>query len=280
MIRFAFIEEFDVEFRRVVTNLLRTFIKEGSVKLVSQADCPDFLIAGVWRPHPFPSDIPVVLISNENWANFPPPFPAGLYHAVLGIFPPPLDFGRCSHFIQYPFEAVYHDCPVEQLYEMREELLKSPREKFCCFVTSNDLYGDVVERREEIFREIHAWQHVDSAGANFNNTGYLAPKGLDFLRWISQYRFMICPENSHTEGYITEKALQAWIAGAVPIYDGGSLEGLHSEAFVSASGNYLEEIQALEMNPALYISKQRAELYRERPSLKGFEARFREAFKV
>jgi alpha(1,3/1,4) fucosyltransferase len=175
---------------------------------------------------------------------------------------------------------VYYDCPVEQLYEVREELLKSPREKFCCFVTSNDRYGNIVERREEIFRLIHGWRHVDSAGADFNNTGYLAPKGPEFLRWISQYRFMICPENSKTLGYITEKALQAWLAGTIPIYDGGSLEGLNSEAFVSASGNYLEEIQALEMDPDLFLRKQRAELYRERPSLKAFEEQFREVFKL
>jgi hypothetical protein len=103
MVRFAFIEEFDVEFRRVVANLLRTFIDEGSVEFVSQADSPDFLIAGVWRTHQFPPDTPVVPISNENWENFPPPFPVGLYHAVLGILPPSLEFGRCSHFIPYPF---------------------------------------------------------------------------------------------------------------------------------------------------------------------------------
>lgn len=280
MVTFAFIDESDAEFIRVTTNLLRTFIQEGSVALVGRSESPDFLIASIWREHPFSVEPPIVLISNENWVVFRPYYPLGLYHAVIGIHTPPTDFGRSPNFIQYPFEAVWFDCSMEELFALREELLHAPREKFCCFVSSNATFGEMREVREEVFRSINAWRPVDSAGGEFNNTGYLAPKGLEFLKWISQYRFMACLENSNTPGYITEKALQAWIGGAIPIYDGGTLERLREEAFINASGNYLVEIQALESDPSLYARKQRAELYKERPSLRDFEARFREVFKL
>lgn len=49
-----------------------------------------------------------------------------------------------------------------------------------------------------------------------------------------QYKFVLCPENDHFPGYVTEKILHAYAMGAVPVYWGGvTLEqGLNPEAFI------------------------------------------------
>ena len=280
MIRFAYMEEFDTEFIRWTGNLFRRFVQEGSVAVVRQNEAPDFIIASVWRAHDFPKDIPVVLISNENWEVFKPHHDVSRYHAVFGILPPPLQLGNVRHFIPYPFESVYYDCSVDELYALRAEFLKAPREKFCCFVTSNKYFGEMKKTREEVFGRIHGWKAVDSAGLELNNVGYLAPRGFEYLRWIAQYRYMICLENSKTSGYITEKAFQSWIAGTIPVYDGGSLDKLNPEAFINASGDYMRELQDLESSRLLYTQRQNVELYREKVSLEPFEARFREVFRL
>lgn len=134
--------------------------------------------------------------------------------------------------------------------------------------------------REQVFRVVNDWRRVDSAGHELNNTGYLAPRGIEYLRWISQYRYMICLENSKTPGYITEKAFQAWVAGSVPIYDGGSVELLNEDAFINAAGDYMGVIRELEGSRLLYQQAQRATLYRERPSTGSFEKQFRKLFRL
>ena len=42
---------------------------------------------------------------------------------------------------------------------------------------------------------------------------------------LSTYRYSVCPENSRLSGYATEKLIQAFVAGAVPIYWGAGAEG-------------------------------------------------------
>ncbi len=280
MLRFAYTEEFDTEFIRWTGNLLRQFITEGSVAIVPRSEAPDYILASIWRPHEFDQRAPIILVSNENWEIFKPHYDLSRYHAVFGILPPPAALGAPRTFIQYPFEAVYYDCSVEELYALREELLKAPRDKFCCFVTSNKYFGEMKGTREQVFRVVNDWRRVDSAGHELNNTGYLAPRGIEYLRWISQYRYMICLENSKTPGYITEKAFQAWVAGSVPIYDGGSVELLNEDAFINAAGDYMGVIRELEGSRLLYQQAQRATLYRERPSTGSFEKQFRKLFRL
>jgi hypothetical protein len=116
---------------------------------------------------------------------------------------------------------------------------------------------------------------VDSAGAQLNNTGFRAPRGVQFLDWIAKYKFMICLENSDAAGYVTEKALQASLAGTVPIYDGCGLTQFNRDAIVDASApGFLDELKALDADAAEYQRRQHLDLYLRRPSLLDFETRF------
>jgi alpha(1,3/1,4) fucosyltransferase len=154
-------------------------------------------------------------------------------------------------------------------------LLKEKKTQFCCFVASGTI-GELAVRRMALFQQIDKWKPVHSAGKVLNNVNYLAPRGLDFLRWISRYRYMICLENSKDSKYITEKPFQSWFAGTVPIYDGSCVNQLNQEAIVNASSNdVLPRLEALEGHPELYESKRNANLTDEPISLISFEERFR-----
>ncbi len=123
------------------------------------------------------------------------------------------------------------------------------------------------------------YQPVDSAGSVLNNTGYRAPRGLAYLDWLAQYRFVISIENSEAPGYVTEKALQASLAGAIPIYQGSGHSLFNSDAFLDAtSDDLIGQIALLDSNPEEYRRRQQVELYRVRPSLREFEQRFAERF--
>src|ERR1700733_428691 len=213
--KICFSDEADSDFIRWTSNLLRTFVNEGNITFVKQSDSPDLMLAGVWRAHEFPPGLPVILVTNENWTLFKAPAPLSSYKAVVGLYPP----AEPCTFIQYPFIAVHFDIPIDELYKLRKELLKVKKTRFCCFVTSGTV-GDLAYERVVLCDQINNWRRVHSAGRVNNNVNYLAPRGLEFLHWVSKFKYMICLENTKEPGYITEKPFQPWFAGTVPICDG------------------------------------------------------------
>jgi hypothetical protein len=269
--KICFSEEGDSEFIRWTSNLLRTFIQEGSVTVVKQTDSPDLMIASVWRKHEFPPDLPVILVTNECWTLFPPHAPLRNYKAVLGIYPP----NEPCTFIRYPYAAVHFDVPVDQLYRMRRRFLKAAKSEFCCFVASGTL-GDLAVERGILCHRINVWKGVHSAGRVLNNVYYFAPRGLEFLAWINQFKYMICFENSKEPHYITEKPFQPWFAGTVPIYNGGCVNELNQHAIVNASSaDVLLQLEVLEDRPDLYEAKRHADLVDKPLTLTSFEEDFR-----
>lgn len=283
MLRIAYFEEQDLDFIRWTGNLLRTFLIDGRAQVVGARDRPDLFLASIWRRHRFPSQAPVVLVSNENWRLYPSHYPLERYAGVIATHAPspehhPYHAPDRGHFISYPYEAVHFDLAIEHLYALRASRLVSGRTRFCCFVVSNTV-GELSARRHELFTRIHAYQRVDSAGAVLNNTGYRAPRGLAYLDWLAQYRFVISIENSEAPGYVSEKALQASLAGAIPIYQGSGRSLFNPEAFLDATDeDLIGQLARLDSNPEEYRRRQQAELYRVRPTLREFEQRFAERF--
>lgn len=284
MLKICYAEEDDSNFIQWTSNLLHKFLSNNSIKIVSKNNCPDLMLASVWRRHEFPNNMPVVLISNENWQLWPSPFPISKYAAVVGITPPPQPptlFVPISPppFIPCPYEIAHFGHSYNLLMEKRASLLNKVKKKFCCFVVSNSSYGNLTNRRFEIFSEISTYKAVDSAGLALNNTGYLAPKGDEFLEWISEYKFMICPENSFAPGYITEKPLQAHLAGTIPIYCGGNMQALNPAAYINAiEKDFLEKVVAIDNDEKMFAEMSRQSLYKNPISLNKFEEKFEQLF--
>ena len=66
---------------------------------------------------------------------------------------------------------------------------------------------------------------IDCAGKFRHNTDELLEVyGDDKFKFLANYRFNLCPENSLGEGYITEKVFDSIRSGCIPIYWGAYLE--------------------------------------------------------
>lgn len=89
--------------------------------------------------------------------------------------------------------------------------------KFCAFLYKNP-NGT---RRNAFFEKLHMKRPVDGLGWHLNNTGIVVKMGwLPKIKVFQRYRFAFAFENEGHPGYLTEKILDAFQAGAVPLYWG------------------------------------------------------------
>lgn len=101
---------------------------------------------------------------------------------------------------------------------------KNNKKKFCCIVISNSDGHRGCVLREKMLIELSKYKKVDSGGSRMNNIGYLVSKNSDeYYDWINDYKFMITFENSFGKGYVTEKIMNGFIGGTVPIYWGDNI---------------------------------------------------------
>ena len=95
--------------------------------------------------------------------------------------------------------------------------IKNIPSNFCCFIVSNP----VCHVRNKMFHELNKYKKVHSGGRYCNNIGRTVPGGWmsdRHIQFISQYKFMICFENSLLD--LSEKIINTYLAGVIPIYWG------------------------------------------------------------
>lgn len=137
------------------------------------------------------------------------------------------DFNICDYAIGFShmeFGDRYRRIPLYCFYLEDYEKAKNKhlisenkireKTKFCNFVYSN---GDASYEREYFFDVLSNYKVVDSGGKFRNNIGGPINSKYEFQK---DYKFSIAFENSSFNGYTTEKILQAFSAGTVPIYWG------------------------------------------------------------
>jgi len=92
---------------------------------------------------------------------------------------------------------------------------KGFRTKFASQISRHDINGV----REKIILLLQTIDNVDCAGKFMKNTDDLKSKfGDRKIDFLQNYKFNICPENTDTRGYITEKIIDSFLAGCIPIY--------------------------------------------------------------
>jgi len=121
-----------------------------------------------------------------------------------------------------------------------DEICLKNKSRFCCFVVSNPR----CKERNEFFLKLSKYKPVDSYGTVFNNMGTGVNKIIgrqgdwrneEYLKVISQYKFMIAFENSSTAEYTTEKITVPMTANTIPIYWGDPLVSrtFNSRSFIN-----------------------------------------------
>jgi hypothetical protein len=202
-------------------------------------------------------------------------------------------FGRCGNpvinyylyndYIMDTFENnVAHVAIMRILYynsiHSQCEISNVPFEskKFCLFTSRNSLnnakhciLGDMMKIGKVDF--------IHECGVDISDKScYNSP---EILRLFSQYKFVICFENSNTHGYITEKIFNVFLSGAIPIYNGApDIENyVNKKAFIQYNGaSILNKISLLSSSDVVYnrvtsepkispsFSSNNYEMYREK----------------
>ena len=144
----------------------------------------------------------------------------------------------------------------------------SPPPEFCALVA---LKNDADERgnRRQAALALMEYKHVDCAGGYMNNTDKLhkldrAAKSTGYnpivkREFLKDYKFSIAFENNSVKNYVTEKIIDAFMAGNIPIYWGcpNIAEYFNPDSFVNVHDydsieDAVARVREIDTNPDLY----------------------------
>ena len=145
-----------------------------------------------------------------------------IYYTTEDLAP---DFNACDYAITFEWMQygdrhfrlpLYYYYPnicelMEQKHLQPFAELKAQKTRFCSITVSNG------NRHPMFIRLFEAFEGVDSGGKWRNNVGGPVKSKLDFDR---SHKFSIVCENTAHSGYTTEKLVEAFAAGCIPIYWG------------------------------------------------------------
>jgi alpha(1,3/1,4) fucosyltransferase len=169
-----------------------------------------------------------------------------------------------ERYLRYPLWA--WDLDTTALLVPSAERCPDPAAEFCAFVVMNP--SNPV--RNELFRALSEQRFVHAPGAVFHNTEGIGPRldahwrttKIDYLR---DFRFTIAAENGAHPGYTTEKIVDAFLAGSVPIYWGDPLvdRDFNPAAFINFADHFtvsrtVQVVLDVEADPAA-LARLRAE---------------------
>ncbi len=213
---------------------------------------PDYVIGSVYAKEALNYNCVRIFYSGEN---FCPDF--NLYDYAIGF--ERMSYGdRYAYMPNYVINPKYADDIKEMLIKhTKESISKKNKTGFCSYVVSN---GNADPIRAEFFERLSEYKKVASGGRYQNNINL--PDGVpDKYEFQKKFKFSICFENSSNRGYITEKLIQGFAAGTVPIYWGAPdvCETFNKNAMVVISGrkdipNAIEKIKEIDNDETLYQS--------------------------
>lgn len=113
------------------------------------------------------------------------------------------------------------------------------RNQFAVQISNHDINGI----RKHLISLLNQVEHVTCAGKFMNNTTDLKTTyNDDKWLYLKNFKFNICPENTSAKGYITEKILDSFVGGCIPIYwGGGKKEWIEENIFNPNAFLYYEE---------------------------------------
>ena len=183
----------------------------------------------------------------------------------------PLWYGRLAWdgFVQQPRKQNAHNHGYEPLIDI--DSLTRPRKldwskktNFCAMVA-----GNPEGLRVNLYNSISRYKPVHGYGNMFGRA--LRASKFDLLE---DYKFCLCPENSVYDGYVTEKLIDAYAGGTIPIYSGTmSVDcDFHEGAYLNYMNTkdmdwFVTTIQAIDESKEIYEDMYNRPLLWEAPSL-------------
>jgi hypothetical protein len=149
---------------------------------------------------------------------------------------------------------------IEYYQSIESQILKSPYLKtpfcekyFCLFVSKNAMNGNklILLNKLSQLGPIHMISIYDDI--LLDKTCYNSPQMLEIF---NKYKFIISFENSHTDGYITEKIFNVFLSKSIPIYDGAPNIGtfINKKSFIQYDEGAFHKIRMIMNNELIYNS--------------------------
>ena len=168
-----------------------------------------------------------------------------------------IGFDHCTdeRYLRWPLYFLYHHSYIRALSEYRRFDIDSFMQRsFASRVVSKDK----AHFREEFFEALNKRRYVASGGKLKNNLSGLLPVK-DKNGFIKKYKFNLAFENASYPGYATEKIIQAFAAGCIPVYWGDPSidEQFNNKTFINVrSEDSVEQI----IEKIIYISERSEEI--------------------
>ena len=183
---------------------------EGLINIELEEDNPDYLIYATFgcenTLNKYNNTIKIAFFTENqlpdlNFADYA----VGLGH-----------INHLDRFFTFPYfvyELTKRNIKIKDFEMVRNEVLNSrKREKFCAAVITNP-----IGFRLNFIKELNKYKNIDMGGRFHNNVGGYVKDKIEFLK---QYKFSLAMENSEADGYTSEKIIDAYLAGTIPIYYG------------------------------------------------------------
>ena len=121
-----------------------------------------------------------------------------------------------DRYLRIPYLAILNKkrFNITNINLIRKYALNNPRKKFCAAVISNKRPS--TKFRMNFINILNKYKKVDMGGRYNNNVGIIKNK----ILFLSKYKFSIAMENSEGDGYSSEKIIDSFAAGTIPIYYG------------------------------------------------------------
>ncbi len=195
-----FWDDFD-KYDNYFINTLKAMYGEDSIELTNT---PDYLFFSCFGFKNLKYDCIKIFFTGENIA---PDFNIADY--AIGMHQIQFE----DRYFRLPFYMLYPEACSASMEKVKrnEEYLNR---KFCSYVISNSLGAS---ERAEMIDLLGQYKDLDSGGKLNNNVG--GPVR-DKVKFISNYKFTLCFENSFARGYTTEKIVEGFAGGCIPIYWG------------------------------------------------------------
>lgn len=170
----------------------------------------------------------------------------------------------------------------ESYLNVNNKFSQKSKNKFCSFVFSR-----ISNHRENILEILKRIDNVDSYGNLWGETpnNKKLKNGQYYkIDTISDYKFNIAFENTIKNGYVTEKLLQARIAGCIPIYSGHeSVEKVFNKhGFLNVTGmtndDIFDEVSSINSNIKRYKLMKNTEIFEKKPQIEDVYSIFNKLF--
>lgn len=230
---------------------------------VEVSNNPDFLISGVYGDDFLKYNcVRIIYISEEDEPDF------NLFDYAIG-YSKMVFYDR---YLEQPFYArLGYEKRLEESLEKHNKSIEYylSKRKFCNFIYSN---GFADKFRQDAFRALNDYKHVDSAGRFLNNMGDIDIAGSrtsenyadSKIKFMQDYRFTIAFGNAQKPGYADEKVFDAWRAGTIPIFWGDSTfaETFNSKAYIDCTkckdvAEVVEKVREIEESQEKYLAMQK-----------------------